>query len=209
MRLVYLLTFLLLSFLSDAQNHRYQKPGYRYLKVSFNRVDFGTGDAPGYSVSTEYSVRLTKHDYSYGKHFQLGGELEFGLGSTKPALITSTPSPAPDFFQRVSNGFLEAKLSYYPIGSTFLKGLHLAIGPTGGYYADIQENYSTITSLPGGFYRRSSALRYNDYAYLGYRVTVGYEYYFKTWLIGARIDFGNNTKGDTYTTYGVKAGWKL
>ena len=209
MKFICLISLALFPFLSDAQKHVYANPNYRYLKISFNRGYFGTGDPLSYGINAEYSVRLNRHNNSYLKHLQLGGELGFGLGLTKPALITYTEFPSPDFFQHVSTAFLEAKLTYYPISSTFLKGLHVAVGPIGGYYADTQENFGITTPLPDGIYRRLSALRYNDYAYLGYRVTVGYEYYFKTWLIGARLDFSNDTEGDTYTTYGAKIGWKL
>ena len=90
-----------------------------------------------------------------------------------------------------------------------MKGLHIAIGSTAGYYIISQSAAGEVSAYPDGSVVRKDYLAYRNYAFIGYKVSAGYEYYFKKILIGARLEWRNNQKGDINTMYGGKIGWRL
>lgn len=177
------------------------------IKLTAGRILFGTGDVPGYGVNIEYSRRLNANKKP-NKHFFGGIELSFESGSKQPKVINPTLS---EFFSKTyhstTNIVLTPKLIYYPFNKTFAKGINISGGLSIGYTSqnrEFQASYRYDSVLQTSV--RRSYLEYINKAIFGYRITTGYEWWFKKILVGARLDFDSYTNGDINTLIGLKTG---
>lgn len=203
MRLACVFIFIFLSFLSNAQSQC-------YLKISGGSMSFSYPlDIGGYGIYPEYSVVPGKHNSSYWRHFQLSGEFAFEKGSREYIVMILPETDYKRAVYHISDVSVHARLSYYPIGATFLKGLYVAIGPTAGYYFYSREIKETNLPVSGGLVLSRLQTNPANNAFIGYKISVGYEFYFKRFLLGARLDWGNDQIGNIKTMYGAKIGWKL
>jgi hypothetical protein len=173
-----------------------QNKKLNFIKFSFGRVAFGTGDLFGYSFSSELSKNLNKH-------INLGLEATIENGKVQPEL-----SDVFTAFNQVSNASLTPKLNYYPFNK-IVKGFNIGLGPTLGYQFKTEESQWTILYDPNGNpYLRRSILKYTNKFFVGYRVSVNYDFNFKKgFLLGIRSDFSNYNNGDINTLLSIKAGF--
>ena len=109
---------------------------------------------------------------------------------------------------QVSNASITPKLNYYPFNK-IVKGFNIGLGPTLGYQFKTEESQWTILYDPtGNPYLRRSILKYTNTFFVGYRVSVNYDFNFKKgFLLGLRSDFSNYNNGDINTLLSIKAGF--
>lgn len=178
-----------------------------YIKLSAGRMLFGTGDIVGYAANVEYAKRLSP-DKMVLKHFAIGAELSFEDGVSKPDIYAPSgrQSLSPTYHS-ATNIVFTPKLTYYPFNTTFAKGINITGGISAGYTSQSWEFRSGYEYDP--FFQRSvrySYLQFYNKALFGYRITAGYEWWFKKILVGARLDFDSYTNGDINTLIGLKTG---
>lgn len=171
------------------------------FKLSAGRILFGTGDIPGYGANIEYSRCWTKH-------LLIGTELSFENGSTQPKVINPTLSEFfAESYNTTTNIVLTPKITYYPFAETIARGINITGGFSVGYTSQNREfqsayRYDSTTQMS----IRRSYLEYSNKPVFGYRITAGYEWWFKRILIGARLDFDSYTNGDINTLMALKTG---
>ncbi|WP_416440437.1 hypothetical protein [Phnomibacter sp. MR] len=189
--------------------HSTTKP--TYVTLSGGHVAFGTGVAGGFGVGLEVSRNIIDKPSPFVAQLLVGGELFFESGVSAP--VTQNPPLNGFFFKSFdhhNHALLWLKAAYYPFQQKIVRGLHLQIGPTLGYKQRTTEREAYLVSLGGGEFQRRSVLRYDNGAYAGYRISVGYELPVATkCTAGVRADFSNNTRGDINTLLGVKFGYRL
>lgn len=187
------IAFFLLLFYSTGNAQLNLKPSL--IKFSAGRVAFGTGDVMGYSFSSELSKNINKN-------FNIGLEATIENGKRQPDLDDKFTA-----FNQVSNIALTPKLSYYPFNK-IVKGFHVGVGPTVGYQCKTEESQWTILSDSNGAFLRRSILEYANDFFIGYRISLNYDFTFvKGFLFGLRTDFSNYNNGDINTLLAVKAGF--
>lgn len=168
------------------------------IRLNVGRLAFGTGDLFGYSLSTEF-------DHKVKKHVLVGAEIAVENGRFEPR-----PSNILDAFIQVSNISLTPKISYYPFNKV-VKGFNIGVGPTIGYQTKTDESSFTIMYDSNGVpYLRRSILRYTKALFVGYRISLNYD--FNVWnnfLVGLRTDFSNYNNGDVNTLAALKFGYNL
>jgi hypothetical protein len=168
----------------------------KFIKFSFGRVAFGTGDVFGYSFSTELSKNLQRH-------INFGIETSIENGKRQPELSAVLTA-----FNQVSNVSLTPKLNYYPFNK-IVKGFNIGVGPTFGYQVNTEESQWTILyTANGNPYLRRSILKYTNKFFVGYRISVNYDFNFrKGFFFGLRSDFSNYNNGDINTLLAIKTGF--
>lgn len=168
----------------------------RYTKFTVGRVAFGTGDIFGYSFSTELSKDLNKH-------INIGAEATIENGKVQPTFLNVFRT-----FNQVSNIAITPKLNYYPFKKI---GFNVGIGPTIGYQINSKESqYTILYDVNGNPYWRRSILQYNNNLFVGYRVSLNYDVFFKKgFVLGVRSDFSNYNNGDINNLLALKAGFRF
>lgn len=168
----------------------------KFIKFSFGRVAFGTGDFFGYLFSTEVSKNLSKH-------INAGLEATIENGKVQPGIADVYAA-----YNQVSNASLTPKFNYYPFNK-IVKGFNIGLGPTLGYQFKTEESQSTtLFDANGNPYFRRSILKYTNSFFTGYRISVNYDFSFgKRFLLGLRSDFSNYNNGDINTLLSIKAGF--
>lgn len=208
MKIIYTIIFGLLSITSFCQNG-FQKN--KTISLTTGRISFGTGDFFGYGVNIGYARRLNEKNKVL-KHLFAGAELNFEHGNKQPKVINPTPWEfIKNTYYSTTNITLTSKICYYPFTKTIARGINISLGGSVGYtnqnfesQAAYVVNPVTQTSV------RRSYLDYINEVIIGYRITTGYEVYItKKLLIGARLDFINNTLGDINTLLAGKIGYSF
>lgn len=173
---------------------------------------FGTGDVLGYAINVELSKSFLKRPTAIISKLRLGAELSFENGVMDPKVIN--PTILEFFFKtfyHVSNSVATIKLTYFPIPKTFLRGINIAAGPSIGYTYQSTEREAAYRydSVSAQSVRRSY-LAYQNAVIIGYKISVGYTYYFKKNLdTGFRLDFSNYNNGDVNTLIAAKIGYSF
>ena len=191
-KLLVIIFLCLFNFTVNAQ----QNKKIKLIKFSVGRVAFGTGDIFGYSFSSEISKNLNQH-------INIGIEATIENGKVQPEIFDAFTA-----FNQVSNVSLTPKLNYYPFNK-IVKGFNIGLGPTLGYQIKTEESQWTIlydsTDNP---YLRRSILTYTNKFFIGYRVSVNYDFKLKNgFLLGLRSDFSNYNNGDINTLLAIKGGF--
>jgi hypothetical protein len=182
------------------------------LSIFGGRVLFGTGDVPGYGINIALSKNIIKKPKAFLAKLMIGGELSFENGVIDPKVINPTFLEfLSKTFYHASNSVATIKLTYFPIPKTFLRGISIAIGPSIGYTYQSTEREAAYRydSVSAQSVRRSYLAYYNA-VIVGYRISVGYMYYFKKNLhTGIRLDFSNYNNGDINTLAGLEIGYSF
>jgi hypothetical protein len=207
-KLVFALGLLiLLNDVSHSQAVRFSKS----FKVTGGRIILGTGDIFGYAANIEWTKGFQSKRQKT-PHFEYGGELSFEHASTEPTVVNPTVEEVlfGPIYRATTNIVLSPKLTYYPFSRTFAKGINITGALCFGYTSQGKEFQATrIYDTVSQISVRRSYLEFNKEFIFGYKITAGYEWYFKKILIGARLDFASYTNSDIDTFYGLKLGWKL
>ncbi|MFL5741900.1 MAG: hypothetical protein ACJ75B_16880 [Flavisolibacter sp.] len=179
------------------------------FKLTGGRIILGTGDIFGYSANVEWTKKIGDKKNA---HFAWGAEISLEHASTHPTVINPT---AQEFlfgpiYMATTNIVLSSRISYYPFARTFAKGINITGGVCAGNTSQDREFQATriYDSTSGSSVRRSYLEFINKFLF-GYKITAGYEWYFKKIMVGARLDFASYTNGDINTFYGLKLGWSL
>lgn len=162
------------------------------INFTAGKIFFGTGDFNGYNVDLGYFKRLSTRGFF--SHVLAGAEISFENGSANPKVINPTVEEfyAKTFFAATNCVFIPT-VEYFPIHSTFLKGLSVSAGAAVGYTNQSFEfqaswiyDNATQTSV------RRSYLDYIRKMFVGYKITAGYTYDLqKHFSVGGRLEFEN------------------
>lgn len=184
------------------------------IQVSGFYISFGTGDILGYGTGVSMSKNLIKTPRLGLGQLSAGGELIFENGVDEPKIYNTSQSEisyTERFFNHVTGTTLWGKLSYHPFHK-ILPGLHIALGPTLGYWKRSGEKYAslgTVTKDGANQPVRVSILGFDNGAVIGYRISGGLNFNIKRMYIGGRVDFSNNTKSEINSILGLTLGYKL
>jgi hypothetical protein len=134
----------------------------------------------------------------------------FENGADKATVYNPTPQQfMHDQYYHESNTGIVAKCSYYPFNRG-LKGFHLAVGPLLVYSIRTFEKRAELFRYAPDLSIRMSELTSDNKLLAGYRITVGYDFYFKNrYLIDARADALQYHERDLNSLLGIKLGYKF
>lgn len=180
------------------------------LSVSGGNFIIGKGYITGIWSSVGLEKRLQRKEKSFIRHLAAGGELYFESGADKTTVNNPTFEQfRGDRFLQESNTGITAKISYYPFGG-IAKGFHISAGPLIVYSIRSYEKRAQLIQYAPGLSVRMSELGWDNKLLSGYRVTAGYDIYFKKhWLAGVRADFLQYHGRDLNSLLGLKAGYRF
>jgi len=182
------------------------------VQLSGLYISFGTGDVLGYGVGAGMTKDLVKKPRLGLGQLLVGGEMLFETGTKEPKIENTTATEIAyqePFFRHVSGNTLWAKAVYHPFHK-FLKGFHIGIGPTLGYWKRSTEKSAGLRSTDDPSSVRVSILEFDNGVTVGYRLSGGIDFRIsKKMYVGGRIDFSNNQKAEINSSLGLKLGYLM
>lgn len=182
-----------------------------YGKLSVGRFVVGHGDIPAYSITIELSKNVLQRRRRLMEQLQLGAEFSFEAGAENPTVNNPTVY---NFYHRsfyqVSYASFTPKATWYPF-SGFFKGFNIAAGVSVAYTLQSFEARASAIVYAPGVVIRMTQLDYDNGWLIGYRVSAGYEFFFrkKKWLAGFRVDVTGYSNADVNAIPAVKVGYRF